>query len=64
MGIILKIKTTILSYLIRRINTVNYHNLAKFLQINKIWNNIKMDSIEGDYIEFGIFKGKSFVSFI
>ena len=59
MGNILKIKTTILSYLIRRINTVNYHNLAKFLQINKIWNNIKMDSIEGDYIEFGIFKGKS-----
>jgi len=27
--------------------------------IYKIWNNIKLDSIQGDYIEFGIFKGKS-----
>ena len=26
---------------------------------DNIWNNIKLDSIEGDYIEFGIFKGKS-----
>lgn len=59
MGIILRIKTSILSFLIRNINYVNLHNLSKFLQIKKIWSNISLDDIKGDYIEFGIFKGKS-----
>ena len=59
MNLNLKIKTYILSYLIRIINPDNYHNSAKFSQIFKIWNNIKLDTIEGDYIEFGVFKGKS-----
>ena len=59
MNLNLKIRTYLLSFLIRCINPVNAHNFAKFSQIYKIWNNIKLDSIEGDYIEFGIFKGKS-----
>ena len=59
MNLNLKIKTYILSFLIRNINPDNSHNAAKFSQIFKIWNNIKLDSIEGDYIEFGVFKGKS-----
>lgn len=55
----LKIKTLLLSFLIRNINGDNYHNLNKFIQIYKVWSNIKLDSIKGDYIEFGVYKGKS-----
>ena len=59
MNIYLKIKTFVLSFFILKLNNVNLHNLDKFFQIKKIWFNIKLDSIDGDYIEFGIFKGKS-----
>ena len=59
MNLSLKIKTILLSFFIRNIKGDNFHNLNKFLQIYKIWNNVKLDSIKGDYIEFGIFKGKS-----
>jgi len=45
--------------MINLVNSTNTHNYYKFLQIKNIWANIKLDSIEGDYIEFGIFKGKS-----
>lgn len=55
----LKIKTFVLSFLIRNINGDNFHNLNKFIQIYKVWSNVKLDSIKGDYIEFGVFKGKS-----
>ncbi len=55
----LKLKTKILSFVVRNIGGVNLHNLAKFFQVYKIWFNIKLDSISGDYIEFGIFKGKT-----
>ncbi len=59
MHLSLKIKTVVLSFLIRNINGDNFHNLNKFIQIYKIWSNVKLDSIKGDYIEFGVFKGKS-----
>ena len=59
MNIYLKFKTSALSFLINFFNADNYHNASKFFTIYKIWNNIKLDDIEGDYIEFGIFKGKS-----
>ena len=59
MNLILKLKTVLISFVIRNLNGDNFHNLNKFIQIYKIWNNIKLDSIQGDYIEFGIFKGKS-----
>lgn len=59
MNYLLKLKTYSLSFIIRNLNSVYMHNSAKFLQIYKIWFNIKLDDIEGDYIEFGIFKGKS-----
>ena len=59
MDIILKIKTLALSFFINILNGINLHNLDKFFQISKIWFNIYLDSIKGDYIEFGIFKGKS-----
>ena len=59
MHLSLKLKTVVLSFLIRNINGDNFHNLNKFIQIYKIWSNVKLDSIKGDYIEFGVFKGKS-----
>ena len=58
MGFLLLIKTKILSFIIRNINGDVSDNTSKFYQINKIWRNIKLDQIPGDYIEFGIFKGK------
>ncbi len=59
MGLALRLKTFILSFFIRNFNDVNFHNLEKFIQIKKIWFNIYLDNIKGDYLEFGIFKGKS-----
>ena len=59
MGLTLRLKTFILSFFTRNFNDVNFHNLEKFMQIKKIWFNIYLDDIQGDYIEFGIFKGKS-----
>ena len=55
----LKLKTLALSYLINKFNGDNYHNASKFFNVYKIWNNIRLDSVPGDYIEFGIFKGKT-----
>jgi hypothetical protein len=59
MNFILLTKTKILSIFINLISPTNLHNYSKFLQIKNIWTNIKLDKIDGDYIEFGIFKGKS-----
>ena len=59
MEFLLLVKTKILSFIIRNINGDVSDNTSKFYQINKIWRNIKLDQIPGDYIEFGIYKGKS-----
>jgi len=59
MSFIKTIQIRILSFLIRNISGDYYDATSKYYVINNIWNNIKLDSIEGDYIEFGIFKGKS-----
>jgi len=59
MEILLLLKTKILSFVIRNIPGDYYDNSSKFFHIYKIWNNIKLDEIKGDYFEFGIYKGKS-----
>lgn len=59
MSFLKQLQIRILSFLIRIISGDYYDTTSKFYVINNIWNNIKLDSIEGDYIEFGIFKGKS-----
>lgn len=61
MNLFLKLQTIILSFLINFIKGDYYHNVSKFYEIFKIWNNIKLDSIKGNYIEFGIYKGKSLI---
>lgn len=45
------------SFLINLIPGFILHNLGKYLQINKAIFNTAIDSVEGDYIEFGIFTG-------
>jgi|TARA_Y100000389_G_C17443254_1_gene509962 O-methyltransferase len=59
MIIFLKLQVLFLSFLIRNIGADYYSGLAKFYTFNKIWNNIKLDSIDGDYIEFGMLNGKT-----
>jgi|TARA_B100001094_G_C18090401_1_gene750097 O-methyltransferase len=61
MNFLLKLQTIILSFFINFIKGDYYHNVSKFYEIYKIWNNVKLDSIQGNYIEFGIFKGKSLI---
>ena len=58
MNILLKIKTTILSQVFFILGNNRLHQISKFNQIYNIWSNIHMDQVEGDYIEFGMFKGK------
>lgn len=59
MNILLKIKSTILSRFFFILGSNQLHQISKFNQIYNIWSNIYMDQVEGDYIEFGMFKGKS-----
>ena len=56
---VLFFKTKKLSIFLNLLNPTNQHNYQKFHQIKNIWNNIFLDKLDGDYIEFGIFKGKS-----
>ena len=59
MRFVVLLQTKILSFILRNINANYYDGFSKFKIINKIWNNIKLDSINGDYIEFGILNGKT-----
>jgi len=59
MSFILFIKTYFLSYFTTLLNPTNIHNSLKFRQIFQIWYCIKQDNIPGEYVEFGVFKGKS-----
>mgnify|MGYP001254643097 FL=1 len=59
MNLSLFLKTKLLSLFLNSLNPTNQHNFQKFQQIKNIWINIFLDNLEGDYIEFGIFKGKS-----
>ena len=59
MNLVLHLKTYLLSLITTMYSPTNMHNKLKFKQIYEILYAIKQDNIEGDYIEFGIFKGKS-----
>tara|TARA_B110000438_G_scaffold294269_1_gene335418 strand:+ start:282 stop:959 length:678 start_codon:yes stop_codon:yes gene_type:complete len=52
-----RIVHNIVSFLINLIPNFIAHNLGKYDQIKKAIFNTAIDSIEGDYIEFGIFTG-------
>ena len=47
----------VVSFFINLVPGFLMHNLGKYMQIKKALFNTAIDSIEGDYIEFGIFTG-------
>lgn len=59
MSIYILFQVKFLSFILRNIGPNYYDAIAKFKTVNKIWHNIKLDSIPGDYIEFGILNGKT-----
>lgn len=59
MNLFLKFKSNFLSTVLFFFGNNQLHQISKFNQIYNIWSNIHLDDLEGDYIEFGIFKGKS-----
>lgn len=59
MGSYYFLKTKFLSFFITFLKPVHIHNIEKFKMIYNIWADIQTNKIEGDYLEFGILKGKS-----
>ena len=59
MSFTLFLKTYFLSYISTFFSATNIHNSLKFKQIFQIWYCVKQDNIPGEYVEFGVFKGKS-----
>ena len=53
-----------ISWIKAKIPIVLEHNLAKYAIIKKAFYLTAMDDLEGDYLEFGIFTGSSFVTAI
>ena len=51
MNLYILFQVKILSFMLRNISPNYYDAVAKFKTINKIWHNIKLDSIPGDYAE-------------
>lgn len=50
----------IYSSIVNLIPSFLVHNSSKYMAIKKVFTNLKIDQIEGDCIEFGIFTGSSF----
>lgn len=51
---------TIYSIIVNLIPSFLVHNSSKYMAIKKVFTNLKIDQVEGDCIEFGIFTGSSF----
>lgn len=51
----------IVSWLVTRIPAVVEHNLGKYGAIKKAFYLTGLEQLEGDYLEFGVFTGSSFV---
>jgi O-methyltransferase len=51
---------TIPSIIISKINPAIIHNIGKYMAIKKAFFLSSIEEIEGDYFEFGVFKGSSF----
>ena len=51
---------TIYSNIVNLIPSFLVHNSSKYMAIKKVLTNLKIDQIDGDCIEFGIFTGSSF----
>lgn len=53
------VKGRLISFFTTYLKPVYVHNIEKYKMIYKIWADIQINNIEGDYLEFGILKGKS-----
>lgn len=51
----------IISFIITRIPFVLEHNIGKYMAIKKALYLTALDKVEGDYLEFGVFTGSSFI---
>ena len=51
----------IISFVITKIPFVLEHNLAKYMAIKKALYLTALDNVDGDYLEFGVFTGSSFI---
>jgi hypothetical protein len=51
----------ILSYFVSKISPVLIHNLGKYFAIKKAFYLTSLEELDGDYLEFGVFTGSSFV---
>lgn len=62
-GILAKIKflQTLASKLISKTSPAVIHNIEKYIALKKVSFLTSIESIEGDYIEFGVFQGSSFI---
>jgi len=51
----------ILSLIVSKISPVLIHNLGKYFAIKKAFYLTSLEELDGDYLEFGVFTGSSFV---
>lgn len=51
----------IVSWIVTKIPVVLEHNLGKYNAIKKAFYLTALDKLEGDYLEFGVFTGSSFI---
>ena len=51
----------LLSFFTSKISPVLIHNLGKYFTIKKAFYLISLEELDGDYLEFGVFTGSSFV---
>lgn len=52
----------IISFFVAKIPVILQHNLAKYKLLKKAFYLTAMENLEGDYYEFGVFTGSSFVA--
>jgi len=48
------------SFFIAKLNPAVIHNLAKYMALKKVHYLSAIEEIDGDYLEFGVYKGSSF----
>lgn len=53
--------TNVVSWCVTRVPAVVEHNLGKYAAIKKAFYLTGLEQLEGDYLEFGVFTGSSFV---
>ncbi len=50
-----------LSLLVSKLSPVLIHNIVKYFAVKKAFYLTSLEELDGDYLEFGVFTGSSFV---